>query len=393
MRLADLSDAALAKAVSDTASQRILYVFRWFNGYRYAAAVAKWSPTAGWSFGYNDFSAGSAQCGSSSEKCLQYPGDQPVKGAVDQKTGTITVDVPMARLRTLTGSQGPNQRPAQVQSTAGSREFDGTAFTLSDDSPNGGTDQTFLYPLDNAPSMDFLVPSGTTSGGGSGSGGGAGGVGALTAGSCVSAITHVAVRPRGRKARIRFQRRATTTGRVRVDVFQESAGTGAVRPRAVATFHRRRGFTWRGRANRHGRHVRSGILLVRMIAHGPSGTDIRRFVLRRSGGRLTRRAPTAKHPRCTGRLRYFALARPVLGGPRARWLRMAATVGPRARVTLTVRKSGHVVRRFRKTVRAGHTLKRRLAAGRVHGTGDVKVTVVVRATGRRARATRTTLRL
>jgi hypothetical protein len=390
MRLADLSDAALAKAVGDTASQRILYVFRWFNGYRYAAAVAKWSPAAGWSFGFNDFSAGSAQCGSNSEKCLQYPGNQPIPGKVDQKTGTITLDVPMAKLKTLSGGEGPNQRPAEVASKAGSREFDGTAFTLSDDSPTGGTDQSFLYPLDNAPSMDFLVPAGTTSSAGSGSGSGR--VGELTPGSCVSAITHVSVKPHGRKARIRFRRRAGT-GRVRVDVFQESAGSHSVRPRPVATFHRKKGFTWSGRANRHERTVRNGILLVRMLAHGRQGLDVRRFVLRRSAGRLHRRPPTSKHPRCTGRLRYFALGRPVLGGRNARWLRMEAITGRKARVTFTVRKGGKVVKRFRRTVARKQPFRRKLRASRVHGHGNVRVTVGVRAAKKTARATRTTLRL
>jgi hypothetical protein len=161
----------------------------------------------------------------------------------------------------------------------------------------------------------------------------------------------------------------------------------------VATFHRKKGFTWSGRANRHGRHLRDGILLVRMIAHGRNGTDIRRFVLGRSAGKLSERPPTAKHPRCSGSLRYFALGRPVLGGAKARWLRMAAIPGRKSRVTFTVRKGGTVVRRFHRTVRGGHTFKRRLRASRVHGTGDVKVTVTVRRAGKRVRATRTTLRL
>jgi hypothetical protein len=238
--------------------------------------------------------------------------------------------------------------------------------------------------------MDFLVPSGTMSSAGTGSGSGA--VGELTPGSCVGAVTHVAVRPHGRKARIRFRRRAGT-GRVRVDVFQESAGSRALRPRPVATFHRKRGFTWSGRANRHEREVHDGILLVRMLAHGRHGLDVRRFVLRRSDGRLHRRPPTAKHPRCSGRLRYFALGRPVLGGAKARWLRMEAIPGRKGRVTFTVRKGGKVVERFHKTVRAHHTFRRKLNARRVHGRGNVKVTVGVRAAGKRVRATRTTLRL
>ena len=41
MQLDDLSNAALQKAVTDSASQRLLWVFRWFNGYRAAAAQAR----------------------------------------------------------------------------------------------------------------------------------------------------------------------------------------------------------------------------------------------------------------------------------------------------------------------------------------------------------------
>jgi hypothetical protein len=389
LKLASLSAANLQQAVTDTVSRRILYVFRWFNGYRYAAAVARWSPTDGFTFGYNDFVAGSATCGSDGEKCLQYPGDQPLTGHADQATGTITMDVPGSRLRTLSGSEGPGQRPAQVQARPGDRLFDGTAFTLSDDSPTGGTDQTFLYPLDNAPSMDFLVPGGAGTNGGS-----SGGLpNAPGAGSCIPALAGTHARPRGRRVRMQF-RRLAGTGNVTVDVLQESAGARAVREHRVAHFVRAKGFTWAGRHTKGLPGVHDGILLVRIRAHGPNGTDIRRFVLGRSGGRFRRLRETARHPTCAGVIRYFALGRPVFGGPHARSLAIVLQAGrPGTHVTIVARRGSRVVRRFRATLAAGGILQRRLRASRVRSHGVVRVTATAKSGTATRRKTRTTRRL
>jgi hypothetical protein len=388
MRIADLSDAALAKAVQDSTAQRLLFVFRWFNGYRSAAALARWSPTGGFSFGYNDFATGSATCGGSSAKCLQYPGDQPITGHVDQKAGTITLDVPASKLKTLTGSQGPNQRPAEVAAKPGDREYDGTAFALADDSPTGGADQGFLYPLDNAPSMDFRVPGGSAS-----SGGGGGSGLPAAAGSCAVGLKGVKLTPKGRRARIAFTRRAGTR-RVRVDVFQDARGrTIPKRGVRVAHFSRRKGFAWNGKASVKGRHVRDGILFVRLKAPARRGLDIRRFVLRRTGGRLHRRPPHARHPRCSGPIRYFALTRPVLGGRAGRTLRAVVQPGRRARVTFRLRHGGKVVRRYKPVTAGSRAIVRRTVTPKGLPRGDIRVTVTVRAGKTKRTTTRTARRL
>jgi hypothetical protein len=367
---------------------------------RSAAAVARWSPESGFSFGFNQFVTGTATCagapprpGQEGGKCLQYPGDEAITGKVDRKAGTITLDVPASKLRALRGGEGPGQRPAQVPAQPGDRLYDGTAFSLTDASPTGGRDQSFLYPLDNAPAMDFRIPTASASGG-NGNGGRRGGF-ALPpgAGSCTSGLAGVHVRPRGRGAQIAFRRRSGT-GRVRVDVYQESRGrTVYKRGRRMAHFSRTRGFTWNGRANQRGRRVGDGILFVRMkarTARHPAGIVIRRYALRRTHGRLHSRPGFARHPRCSGLIRYFALTRPVMGGPRHRNVRAVVQSGSRARVTITARRHGRVVRRFRADVAAGEIL-RRTVRSRGIGRGDVRVTATVRSGSRKRSATRTVL--
>ena len=48
----------------------------------------------------------------------------------DQATGTIRFSIPRFLLRALSGPTGPGQRPLEVAATAGSRFYDGTAFSL-----------------------------------------------------------------------------------------------------------------------------------------------------------------------------------------------------------------------------------------------------------------------
>ena len=173
LKLADLSDGALQDALTKTKSGSLLWIFRFVNGYTASAASARWSPAEGFSFGYNDYTVRSAECGSSGDKCQVYPGDQPLKGKVDQASGTITLSVPREYLKGLTGPTGAGQRPALTKAQPGTRFYDATAFSLGNVSPNPTT-QSFLYPIDNPPAMDFLLPAPAASGGG-GSGAGAGG--------------------------------------------------------------------------------------------------------------------------------------------------------------------------------------------------------------------------
>jgi hypothetical protein len=187
MRLRDLSTTSLASTMASTGSSQLLWVFRFVNGYQAAAATAFYSPAGGFTFGYNDYATGSAPCEStgpaSTEKCVIYPGDQAIQGKVDQARGIIALSVPRTKLRALSGSTGPGQRPTEVAATPGSRFYDAAAWSLGNTSPTQ-LFQTFLYPLDNTPAMDFLLPGGTSGGGGGGGGGGGSGGGGGGGGGC-----------------------------------------------------------------------------------------------------------------------------------------------------------------------------------------------------------------
>ena len=387
MRLDDLSDAALAKALADTGSQRLLWVFRWFNGYRAAAAQARWSPAGGFEFGFNDYTVASAQCGGTTgDKCLQYPGDQPITGKVDQTAKTITLDVPASKLKALRGSQGPKQRPAEVAATPGDRLYDGTAFSLGDPSPAGRGDQSFLYPLDNAPSMDFLVPGGTAPV--AGAGGGAVGLnasGGLNACGAPAGLRDVSVRPRGRGARIAFKRTARALG-TRADVYQESVGRRIGAERRVASFvNRRRSFTWNGRANRKGVRVRDGFVLVQLRTRTPNGTGVRSFGLMRRGGRYETRPVYTKRSACV-LLRTFRIGRPVFGGTTGRRLGVAVRIRDAGRVRVTLRRNGKVVRKLaNRKLKAGGRIALRVRP-RGLPVAAYRVRVDVRSAGKRRAA-------
>jgi uncharacterized repeat protein (TIGR01451 family) len=162
MKLASLSQSSLQQALVDTGSQSLLWVFRFTNGYQDAAASARWNPAQGFTFGYNDYTTGSTPCESSgpvtNEKCIVYPGSTSIQGSVRQSMGEITLTVPASLLRALSGPTGPGQRPSEVPATVGSRFYDATAFSLGNTVSATQDTQSFLYPLDNTPSMDFVVP-------------------------------------------------------------------------------------------------------------------------------------------------------------------------------------------------------------------------------------------
>ncbi|TML44251.1 MAG: hypothetical protein E6G19_09635 [Actinobacteria bacterium] len=199
MKVADLSATSLAKEAADTGSQSLLWVFHFTNGYQDAAASARWN-AAGFTFGYNDYVLGSAPCETTgpvtNEKCVIFPGDQPIQGDVDQSTGTIRLSVPRYLLQAL----GPNDafgRPTQVPATTGSRFFDATAFSVGNASPVQEV-QSFLYPLDNTPAMDFLLGSGAGGGGTAFPGCKVSGNGTLaTTGGKFSINAHATVPPTG----------------------------------------------------------------------------------------------------------------------------------------------------------------------------------------------------
>jgi hypothetical protein len=162
MQVGDLRTPALLETAARTQSQSLLWLLRFTNGYQDGAAAARWNAAQGFTFGYNDFATGSAPCATTgpvtTEKCIVYPGGTPIQGDVDQAKGIIRFNVPRFLLRGLSGPTGHAQRPSEVPATVGTRFYDATAFSLGNTVSPIQTVQSFLYPLDNTPSMDFLLP-------------------------------------------------------------------------------------------------------------------------------------------------------------------------------------------------------------------------------------------
>ena len=333
LKLADLSGAAIQKAMTDTRSTSLLWVFTFANGYTQSAAQARFDGQS-FSYGFNDYTTGSVQCGSNSDKCIQFPGDQALRGDVDQAAGTLTFDVPRSKLRGLSGGTGNGQRPAEVPAGEGTRFYDGTAFSLANTAPDQSV-QTFLYPADNTPAMDFTLPApgGTALGQSTPAPSTTPGTAAAPAASGCAAgggFRTATVSPRGRAARFAFDRKVDAP--VTVDVFQQSRGRRVIGERLVARYtNRTRSFDWNGRANRAGRRVTDGYYFVRYRIAANGGTDVRRVTLRRVGGRFSRRPDFYRRGSCA-LLTSYKLIRPVFGGPTKRPLGISYRVASAARV-------------------------------------------------------------
>jgi hypothetical protein len=181
MHLADLSTAALTQALTDSGSSSLQYVWRFGNGYQDAGASAAWSPAAGWTFGFDQYTTGSLPCGSDSGKCVIWPQANAIHGSVDAAAGTITLVVPQSDLYAL-GPNDANGRPTQVAATAGSRFYDGSAWSFANTEPAPSLAETWMEQLDNTPAFDFVLPAGSASSSGGGGGGSSGGGGGGSSG-------------------------------------------------------------------------------------------------------------------------------------------------------------------------------------------------------------------
>ncbi len=352
LRVKDLSDAALQQAMQDTASGSLLWVFRFANGYQSAAASARYSPAGGFSFGFNDYTTGSAQCGSDGEKCILYPGDKTIKGKVDQKAGTIVLSVPRSYLRALAGSTAAGQRPTETKATPGSRFYDATAFSLGNVSPDPTTQQ-WLYPADNTRAMDFLLPGasappagqlGTPTAAELGASASKGATSKASRCTPARGFRSVAVKPRGRGLRIAFSR--LRKARVTVDVFAVSHGRRVTGNHLVARFHRTRSFTWHGRANRKHAKVRDGSYFVRLSIPVGRRRDSRRVAVRRLHRRFRSEPAFYRRSSC-GLITSFKLYRPVFGGSHNRSEFFTYRLGRSVRsLSVHVLRGKRVVKRY-----------------------------------------------
>lgn len=387
MKLADLSNAALGRALAgsspDRSSRSLVYLFRFFNGYLTSAASARYT-SSGFTFGFNDYQRSErGEC--LQQTCQVYRGEQPIKGTVDQAAGTIVLSIPRDKLKALSGPEGPKQRPAEVPATEGSRFYDATAFSLGNTMSTSQSMQGFLLRFDNTPAMDFVLPGAeqprqppTTPAPGP-----QGATPPKPGRGCGSPtlLRGVAVRPRGRGARLVFERRVPAP--VDVDVFQQSVGRRVIGERLVARFKDRKGsFAWNGRANVRGRTVRDGYLFVRYRARTPAGKETRRVALRRVGGKLTVR------PRFTARetcrlISRAKLQRPVFGGPTGAALRVAVRTTQDAPVSVDVFRGRRLVKVLRRGMASSSRTVRVTLPSRARRAGDYRVRVTATRGARR----------
>jgi hypothetical protein len=192
-----------------------------------------------------------------------------------------------------------------------------------------------------------------------------------------SALARIRVRPRGRGLGFVFPRERAK--RVRITVFQQSAGRRILGNRTIARFRaRKRSFTWRGRATRPGRRSRDGFWFVRLRR----GRDERRLAFVRRGARFHRRPAFSSSPGC-GLIPFYKLSSSVFGGRSGRALRikfrLSGSGSARVRV---LRGRARTVRSFRRrAVRRGRTVVLRLPSRGVR-RGDVRVVLRARSKGR-----------
>ena len=186
----------------------------------------------------------------------------------------------------------------------------------------------------------------------------------------------VSARPLGERVALGFARRVARP--VDVDVFQVSSGRRVLRERLVARYkNRTKGFVWNGRSNQAGRRVTDGYYFVRYrMELSGQRVDTRRKALSRVDGRFAGKPSFYRRTTC-GLLRSHKLTRPVFGGRRERDLRVSYLLTRAARVTITVRRGGKVVRRFKPVDRPGaKTFFRVLLDAEKFPRGSYKVKVV-----------------
>jgi hypothetical protein len=164
LEVADLTPGALQSAVTRNSlagnpTQSLIYLFRWINGHQPVGATARWTPGAGWSFRFDDYktaSVTSGQADPTAEKIVVWPGETTIPGQVNVDEGTITLQVPRSVLLTLGPLDESGLRPTEIEAGPGARFYDAVAYSFTSPAPPEA--QTYLYPVDNAPAMDFLLP-------------------------------------------------------------------------------------------------------------------------------------------------------------------------------------------------------------------------------------------
>ena len=200
-----------------------------------------------------------------------------------------------------------------------------------------------------------------------------------------SGLEAVNARPRRRGLRFSFSSRG---GRpVDVEVLRQSKGRRLGRTKRVKIFRKRgRAFNWNGRA----RGVRDGYYVARFKTRAPNGRrDTRRVALRRAHGRFRRLGRVERVEPCD-LLSSYKLRSSVFNRKKA--LRATFRLRESSRVTVTVKRHGKRLKRYRGTFAARRTHRIRFNRRKLR-LGDYRVTLRANTPGKNTQSTLVARRL
>ena len=163
IKIKDLSDAALEEALTGTRSQSLVWLFRFLNGYQPAGATVAWSPVAGFTFGFDDFTTRSTESGQydpTAEKIIVWPQATAIEGLVNQDAGILQLNLPRSVLQAQVGKTGRGQVPSLKKAGKGSKFYDATVWTMGNMFTPVQVRQSYLYQVDQSAAMDFVVGKG-----------------------------------------------------------------------------------------------------------------------------------------------------------------------------------------------------------------------------------------
>ena len=163
----DLSTTALQDALLGGQGTSLVYLFRFFDGFRPGGAMAYYEPArGGWRFGETDYEF---HCSTqTTDACTKpeirnpqgiiqtYEPERTIPGKVDTEAGTITLSVPRDRIEALLPPSGDDPRPTEGEATLGTRVYDGSAWTFVNTLPVND-EQSYLMQSDNTSAFDFLL--------------------------------------------------------------------------------------------------------------------------------------------------------------------------------------------------------------------------------------------
>ena len=164
MNVKDLSDAALADAISKSSGQSLVWMFYFWDGFSPHVALASWTSGGGFTFGTGG-AVPSGACPTPPQAtvflgCTVYPAATAIDGKVDQAAGIIQMTMPITMLHALTDVAPPARSPAEVDAKPGDRIYSAAAYTFANLTSSDQSTQSLLT-VDNISAMDFLIPGGT----------------------------------------------------------------------------------------------------------------------------------------------------------------------------------------------------------------------------------------